>query len=339
MLLFRFNLFFILISMVLYASPSHAENTQKNDVGVYQLLNFQEVSYIPYIYLPDDEIIGFNRAYGFGNDSKLFSLFQIYEDDLATIRVWDIRSKALKYKTVIDNYADAGGGSYASLEFSPSNQLISISGIVGNPFITWKFAEDNKVALSCQGYMGGYVQEVSNDDQYYTIKTADSEYSLCQPGIEGELLNYKSWMPDEWWGENTQTLYDGKILTLYNYHLASGEVYQPKEKPPTGIMKWIDLWDLNFTSSAKRLISQLDRKNKTFFLIETFDNKVIINQRDYAGKKRIPPVEFTGIQAEKVYLADGYLLLRADNQFSLIKRVDNGFNRLRKSRVACPRVG
>ncbi|PIE00069.1 MAG: hypothetical protein CSA79_05410 [Thiothrix nivea] len=265
---FRFKLFFIVTSIFFYISPGHAKNTQKNDVGVYQLLNFQEVSYIPRIYLPDDKIIGFNRTYGFSNDSKLFSLFQIYEDDLATIRVWDIKSKALKHKKVIDNYADAGGGSYVSLEFSPSNQLISISGIVGHPFMTWKFADDNEVALSCQGYMGGYIQEASNDDQYYTVKTVDNEYSLCQPGIEGELVNYKNWMPEAWWGRNTQTLYDGKILTLYNYHLASEEPHRPKEKPPAGIMEWIDLWDLNFTSTANRLISQLDRKNKAFFSVQ-----------------------------------------------------------------------
>ncbi len=171
--------------------------------------------------------------------------------------------------------------------------------------------------------MEGRIKDIS--DPYYTSLTSDSEFSLCQFSVEGELVNYKDWMPEEWWGKNTQTLYDGKILTLYNYHLISEESHQRKEKPPAGIMEWIDLWDLNFTSAANRLISQLDRKNKVFLLIEAFDNKVIIHQWDYAKKKRIPPVEFAGVAAEKVYLADDYLLLRADDKFSLIKRVDNGF--------------
>ena len=125
-------------------------------------------------------------------------------------------------------------------------------------------------------------------------------------------------------GENTQTLHNGKILTIYNYRLASEAQHHSKEKPPAGIMERVDLWDLNYTSAANRLISQLDHDNNEFFLIGVFDNKVIINQWDYANKKQLSQTVLDGMQAEKVYLADNYLLLRNDNKFSLIRRTDTG---------------
>jgi len=271
------KIFFVLSTVACCFSPAYTEVVRDNNDSIQTTL-FKKVNRISNFYLLDEDIIGFNRAYSFSNDGKLFAFLQIYEDDLASIRIWDVITGELKYKTIINNYADAGGGSYIFLEFSPNDQTIFISGIVGYPLITWDFKKEAQVKISCQGYMGGNVQEISNDDRYYTVKTPDSEFSLCQPGIEGELANYKDWMPEEWWGRNTQTLHNGKILTIYNYRLASEAQHQPKEKPPAGIMEWVDLWDLNYISTANRLISQLDHKNNEFFLIGVFDNKMIINQ-------------------------------------------------------------
>lgn len=313
MYLFNKALIIVAIVVIFSASPS---------IATADILPKFETSIITQ--LPEEDVPGFNRTYHFSNDGKLFALLQIYEDDLASIRIWDVESKELKYRSVIDNYADAAGGSYISLEFSPNDQTIFISGIVGYPLITWNFKKMVEVETSCQGYMGGGIQEISNDNRYYTAKTHDSEFSLCQPGIEGELANYKDWMPEEWWGKNTQTLHNGKILTIYNYRLASEAQHQPKEKPPARIMEWVDLWDLNYISTANRLISQLDHKNNEFFLIDVFDDKVIINQWGYANKKQLGQTAFDGMQVEKVYLADHYLLLRNKNMFSLVRRTDTG---------------
>lgn len=314
---------FFLIIIFLYSSFGYAGDTQNNDDS-FQISSLQEINKNPRIYLPDDEIIGFSRAYRFSHDNQFFALLQLYENDLATIRVWDVKNKELKYKTVITDFSDAAGGSYIFLEFSPNDQLIFISGIVADPLITWNFKEADKVDLSCQSYMGGSVQEISNDDQYYTVKTSDNEFSLCQPGVKGELVNYKDWMPEEWWGNNIQTLHGGKILTIYNYHLGFEKFNTSPKKPPDEVLKWIDLWDMKFNSTANRLISHLDQKNHNFFLIESFKDKVVINQWDYSNRRLVSKNEINGVQVEKLYVSDNYLLLRKDKQFSLIERTNSG---------------
>lgn len=266
--------------------------------------------------------LGPKRAFSFSHNSQLFALLQLYDEELASIRVWDTRTGELKYRTIISDFFDASGGGYLSLDFSNDDQALIVTGMIAAPYFTWAFTKNKNARKSCMGHMNGSAQEIN--EPYYTALTADSEYSLCQFGIEGELVNYKSWMPEEWWGRNIQILHNGKILTIYNYRLASEVKHQPKEKPTAGIMEWFDLWNLNYISTANRLISQLDRGKNEFFLIGVFDNKVIINQWDYANKKQLSQTEFDGIKAEKVYLADHYLLLRNKNMFSLVRRTDTG---------------
>ncbi|MFZ1342147.1 hypothetical protein [Thiothrix eikelboomii] len=265
---------------------------------------------------------GPERTFNFSHDSQLFSLFQLYDEELASIRIWDVRTGELKYRTIISDFDDASGGGYVSLDFSNDDKALIVTGMIAGPYFTWEFTKNENTLKSCKGYMNGSAQEINAP--YFTALTADSEYSLCQFGIEGELVNYKSWMPEEWWGRNIQTLHNGKILTIYNYRLASEAQHHPKEKPSAAIMEWFDLWELNYSSTANRLISQLDREKNEFFLIGVFDNKVIINQWDYANKKQLSQTAFDGIQVEKVYLADHYLLLRNKNMFSLVRRTDTG---------------
>ncbi|QTR49842.1 hypothetical protein [Candidatus Thiothrix anitrata] len=264
--------------------------------------------------------LGPKRAFSFSQNSQLFALFQLYDEELASIRVWDTRTGELKYRTIISDFFDASGGGYLSLDFSNDDKALIVTGMIAGPYFTWEFTKNENTLKSCKGYMGGSAQEIN--EPYFTTLTADSEYSLCQFGVEGELVNYKSWMPEDWWGRNTQTLHNGKILTIYNYRLASEAQHQFKEKPPAGIMEWVDLWDLNYISTANRLISQLDRKNNEFFLIDVFNKKTIINQWDYANKKQLSQTAFDGMQVEKVYLTDHYLLLRNKNMFSLVRRTD-----------------
>lgn len=266
--------------------------------------------------------LGPKRAFSFSHNGQLFALFQLYDEELASIRIWDVRTGELKYRTIISDFSDASGGGYLNLDFSNDNQTLIVTGMIAAPYFTWNFTKSKNAKKSCKGYMNGSAQEINAP--YFTALTADSEYSLCQFGIEGELVNYKSWMPEEWWGKNTQTLRNGKILTIYNYRLASEVKHQSKEKPTAGIMGWLDLWDLNYISTANRLISQIDREKNEFFLIGVFDNKVIINQWDYANKKQLSQTEFDDMKVEKFYLADHYFLLRNKNMFSLVRRTDTG---------------
>lgn len=265
---------------------------------------------------------GPERTFNFSHNNQLFALFQLYDEELASIRIWDVRTGELKYRTIISDFDDASGGGYVSLDFSNDDKALIVTGMIAGPYFTWEFTRDEDALKSCKGHMNGSAQEINTP--YFTALTADSEYSLCQFGVEGELVNYKSWMPEDWWGRNTQTLHNRKILTIYNYRLASEAQHHPKEKPAAAIMEWVDLWDLNYISTANRLISQLDHKNNKFFLIGVFDNKVTINQWDYANKKQLGQTAFDGMQVEKVYLAEHYLLLRNKNMFSLVRRTDTG---------------
>ncbi|MGB1258111.1 MAG: hypothetical protein ACPG51_19715 [Thiolinea sp.] len=313
-----------LLSKILTAAAVIAISTDPNSIVTADVLPKFET--IRITQLPEEDVPGFNRAFQFNGNSDLFALFQLYEENLGTIRIWDVDTGKLKSKTIITDYNDAadGGSGYLNLVFSPNQKKLIISGMVGYPMISWSFEEKDKVKRSCEGYMGGWVLELGDFDDLYTAQTVDNEFSLCKFGLEGEFLNYKDWMPEEWWGRNTQTLHNGKILTLYNYHLASDPPPQPKKKPPAEIMEWVDLWDINFFSAANHLISQLDRKSNVFFLVGVFDKKVTINQWDYASKKMVGQTEFSDIQVDKVYLADNYLLLRNDSQFSLIRRTGEG---------------
>lgn len=272
--------------------------------------------------VPEKNGAGFNRAMQFSHDSQLFALFQLYENDLGTIRVWDTKTGQLKYKAVIDNYQDAAGGGsgFLDLKFSPDNKMLIITGMVGSPLLTWEFNKNTKTQNSCPSYMGVEAVDISPDNKIFLAYTVDNELSLCQPNKTQELLNYKTWMPEEWWGANTQVLYKNKLLTIYNYRTETTPIHKAQTKPNQATLDWLDVWDLNFTSKAEHLITHIDTQNKDFFLVESFSDKTVINQWDYATKQLTQRVPFNDLQAHSIYASDQYLLLRAGYQFSLIHR-------------------
>lgn len=264
----------------------------------------------------------YGRVSEFSHDSRLFALLQIYDENLVGIRVWDTQSGELKHRTVIPFFADAAGGSYLNLDFSPDNRMLIITGMVGHPHITWEFTKTDKASQACRGYMSSWVEEISQDSQTYTALTADSEFSLCQPGIKGELLNYKDWLPQTWWGDSLRVLHNNKVLVIHNIRTESIAPHQIKEQPDQAMMEYIDLWDLNYASKAELLIKQIDSKTRRLFLFESFKEHLVINQWDYSSRKQLTKQIFKNIKANKLYFSDQYLLLRADNQFALFERND-----------------
>lgn len=139
------------------------------------------------------------RAFNFSHNSQLFALLQLYDEELASIRVWDTRTGELKYRTIISDFDDASGGGYLNLDFTADDKALIVTGMIAGPHFTWEFTKNENALKSCRGHMVGWTKEIK--EPYYTSLTSDSEFSLCQLGVEGELVNYKSWMPEEWWGK------------------------------------------------------------------------------------------------------------------------------------------
>lgn len=313
----KINLYFWLCLTTSYSLNAFAGETS----AVETPLIFEDLE-LELAQIPEKNGTGFNRAAQFSHNNQLFALFQLYENDLGTIRVWDTKTGQLKYKTVIDNYQDAaeGGSGFLDLKFSPDDEMLIITGMVGSPLITWEFNKNTKAQSSCASYMGVENVDISPDNKIYLAYTVDNELSLCQPNQTHELLNYKIWMPEEWWGANTQVLYKNKLLTIYNYRTEATPIHQAQTQPKQIILDWLDVWNLNFTSKAERLITHTDTQNKDFFLVESFSDKTVINQWDYTTKQLVQQTSFNNIQAHSIYASDLYLLLRAGYQFSLIHR-------------------
>lgn len=303
-------------------ATSYSLNTFAGETSAVELqLSFEDLG-LELSQIPEKSGAGFNRALQFSHDNQLFALFQLYENDLGTIRIWDTKTGQLKYKTAIDNYQDAaeGGSGFLDLKFSPDNDMLIITGMVGSPLITWEFNKNAKVQNSCASYMGVETVDISPDNKTYVAYTVDNELSLCQPNKTGERLNYKTWMPEEWWGTNTQVLYKNKLLTIYNYRTEATPIHQAQAKPNPAILDWLDVWDLNFTSKAEHLMTHTDTQSQSFFLIESFSDKTVINQWNYANKQFAQQSIFNNIKTTKFYASDKYLLLRSENKFSLISR-------------------
>ncbi|PID48684.1 MAG: hypothetical protein CR991_10550 [Proteobacteria bacterium] len=68
--------------------------------------------------------LGPKRAFEFSHNNQLFALFQLYDEELASIKVWDVRTGELKYRTIISDFDDAAGGGYLNLNFANNDRAL-----------------------------------------------------------------------------------------------------------------------------------------------------------------------------------------------------------------------
>ena len=140
------------------------------------------------------------------------------------------------------------------------------------------------------------------------------------------------------WFENTASrlLFNNKMLVIYNVRTVN--VPEPRldkelKKFKSENRKFIDFWNLNYISEADTLLKAFDTKKQLFILFEVFDNKLEINQWNYAnkqwlGKQAFPSLSINPLSEPQsaLYFSDNYLLIRAKNeQLTLFKRENQQF--------------
>lgn len=226
-------------------------------------------------------------AIAFSHDDRLMALFlrpnskqASYPYHHAILKIWDTRTGKLKYSTSTNRFKDNSNGN--SLSFSAENEMLFIEGMIG-PFVTWAFSEEKQLKTACFGYMGGQVTDSNETNDIFSISTIDGEKSLCKVGEKEALVNHNS---NRGLSDIPTILHKNKWLRIYGIHQKN-----PKSEKDLSLLSkkkyrdHIDVWNINYQSTAKRVGYFTDRKNKLLYILEYRPQETVLSQWDYQHRK------------------------------------------------------
>lgn len=136
--------FTLVLSMLFYISlgAAYAYSTKpENRLDFKSHATYDNNSSKPVLTLPTDRNNHLTYVTSeFSHNGTLLALLYINQNYSATIKIIDVKTKRVKYSTIVRN----SNLDIPDIDFSPNNNMLILSNIIGSPIITWTFTQDKK---------------------------------------------------------------------------------------------------------------------------------------------------------------------------------------------------
>ena len=272
----------------------------------------------------------------FSHDNKYFAIaFAEKEmDSQVFINIYQSSTGVLKYQTKVINAEVTNGH---QLAFSKNNEMVIFYGLIATHQYFWKFKHSKVVVEGCNGHMGGYVEDTSEDNKTVLYRTfGDSYGSLCESDTIAKTLSFEEIdrtiqlaASEEKVRTYRKVLYQNKIIVPFSYVEGKSNA---EIKIPNSIARDVELWNIDFLLSQKEdrhlSLSMVDFENKVIMLYDPAPDKTIVHQWSYADKVRLQSfkLDFCVKYYSSYMMTSRYLFLETcDGEAVLLEREGHAF--------------